>query len=56
MKLWLLSALVVIGTLVWFRTGRRWGHAARGNLIALFIFIAMIAGMFALIYLAARLF
>ncbi len=56
MKLWLAAALVVLGALVWFRTARRWGSAARGNLLALLVFVAMLGGMFALILLAARLF
>ncbi len=56
MKLWLVAALVVVGALVWFRTARRWGSEARGNLLALLVFIAMLGGMFALVLLAARLF
>ncbi len=56
MKFWLFSALVVLGALVWFRTGRRWGSQARGNLVALVMFLAMIGGMIALIWLVARLF
>ncbi len=56
MKLLLFSALVVVGALVWFRTARRWGSQARGNVVALVIFLAMLGGMLALIWLAARLF
>ncbi len=56
MKLWLFGALVVLGALVWFRSARRWGSEARGNLVALFMFLAMLGGMFMLIWLAARLF
>jgi hypothetical protein len=55
-KLWLLIALVVLGVLIWFRSARRWGSEARGNLIALFMFLVMVGGMFALIWLAGRLF
>ncbi len=56
MKFWLFCALVVVGILVWFRTGKRWGSETRGNLVALLMFVAMLGGMFALIWLAARLF
>ncbi len=56
MKIWLLVVLGVLGLLVWFRSARRWGSEARGNLVALFMFVAMLAGMLALIWLAARLF
>ncbi len=56
MKLWLLGALVVVCALMWFRTGRRWGGETRGNLIALLVFLAMLGGIFALIWLTARLF
>jgi hypothetical protein len=56
MRFWLFVLLVVLGALVYFRSGRRWGSNARGNLIALLVFVAMLASMVALLVFALRLF
>ncbi len=56
MKTFLILALVVIMIMAWFRSGLRWNGETRGNLVALFMFGLMVAGMVGLILLAARLF
>ncbi len=56
MKTWGLLFLLVLGALVWFRSGRRWGSQARGNMIALLLFLVMLGGMLAMLLLAARMF
>jgi hypothetical protein len=56
MKTWILLLLLVLGALVWFRTSRRWGSEARGNAVALFVFLLMLGGLMAMVFLAARLF
>jgi hypothetical protein len=56
MKTWLFLLALVVGALIWFRTGRRWGDKARGNSIALLVFLLMLGGMLAMVFLALRLF
>ena len=56
MKTWLFLLAIVLGALIWFRSGRRWGKEARGNTIAVFVFLIMLGGMLAMVYLAAHLF
>jgi hypothetical protein len=56
MKLWLFLIALVIGALIWFRSGRRWGSQGRGNAISLFVFLLMLGGMVAMLYMAIKLF
>jgi hypothetical protein len=56
MKTWLFLVVIVVGALIWFRSGRRWGNQRRGNTIALFIFLLMLGGMLAMAFLAVKLF
>jgi hypothetical protein len=55
MKTWLFFLALVLGALIWFRSGQRWGSERRGNIIALFVFLLMLGGMLALVFLAVRL-
>jgi hypothetical protein len=56
MKTWFFLLAIVVGALIWFRSGRRWGNEARGNTIALFIFLLMLGGMLAMAFLEVKLF
>lgn len=56
MKIWLFLGALIIGALIWFRSGMRWGNGKRGNTIALVVFLVMIGGMLALVILAVKLF
>ncbi len=56
MKTWLFMLLVVTGTLVWFRSGMRWGQSGRGNLVALLVFAVLLLGLTGLVLLAVKLF
>jgi hypothetical protein len=56
MKIWLLLIALVIGALIWFRSGRRWGGEGRQNAISVFIFLLMLGGMLAMVFLAIKMF
>lgn len=56
MKILVLLFLLVLGALVWFRSGKRWSSEARGNMVSLLIFLIMLGGILAMILLAVRMF